>query len=278
MYIAHNSCPYDFHRKPLATVIQPTTSPTQYALKGSSVQNGIQGTFGASEAQTGTNSLHMDLSKPARWACGSNRELLGASEMEWDGPDDGPAMPGLGLHTVPYIHSCTVPYYGHGTCTVKGLGDVPMARYTVCAKWVGRPPYKAVYYSTVLTSLQNPTLIEEEGPDEDGRPMKHGNLHRQQKGKRKQAKKIMQEEDKDEDDDKDGDFSDLSSGDKSSSESKSDIQSTSASSKAKSMTHAKKKLHKATVEEVKVEDSPRNAATCNHAASPDPPTPTETMT
>ncbi|KAH9981976.1 hypothetical protein BJV74DRAFT_59463 [Russula compacta] len=23
------------------------------------------------------------------------------------------------LHTVPYTHGCTVPYYGHGTCTVK---------------------------------------------------------------------------------------------------------------------------------------------------------------
>ncbi|KAF8532547.1 hypothetical protein JB92DRAFT_3103611 [Gautieria morchelliformis] len=25
----------------------------------------------------------------------------------------------LGMHTVPYIHGCTVPYYGHGTRTVK---------------------------------------------------------------------------------------------------------------------------------------------------------------
>ncbi|KAF8513509.1 hypothetical protein JB92DRAFT_3116283 [Gautieria morchelliformis] len=145
-------------------------------------------------------------------------------------------------------------------------------------------------------------LIEEEGLDEDGRPMKHGSLHRQQKRKRKPAKKIAQEEDKDEDDDKDGDFSDSSSGDESSSESESDIadmlpsktapstkrtkstthaqqiQSALASSKAKSMTHAKKKPRKATVEEVEVEDSSRNTATCNRAASPDPPAPTETMT
>ncbi|KAF8493819.1 hypothetical protein JB92DRAFT_3127182 [Gautieria morchelliformis] len=66
-------------------------------------------------------------------------------------------------------------------------------------------------------------LIEEEGLDEDGRPMKHGNLHRQQKRKRKPAKKITQEEDKDEDDDEDGNFSDSSSGDESSSECESDV-------------------------------------------------------
>ncbi|KAF8510013.1 hypothetical protein JB92DRAFT_3119314 [Gautieria morchelliformis] len=155
-------------------------------------------------------------------------------------------------------------------------------------------------------------LIEEEGLDEDGRPMKCGNLHRQQKRKHKPAKKIAQEEDKDDDDDEDGEFSDSSSGDKSSLESESDvshhmipgheisdmlpsktapstkrtksttraqqIQLALASSKAKSMTHAKKKPRKATVEEVEVEDSSRNAVTRNRAASPDPSAPTETMT
>ncbi|KAF8493327.1 hypothetical protein JB92DRAFT_2835197 [Gautieria morchelliformis] len=66
-------------------------------------------------------------------------------------------------------------------------------------------------------------LIEEEGLDEDGRPIKYRTLHHQQKHKCKQVKKIMQEEDKDEDDDEDGDFSDSSSGDKPSSESESDV-------------------------------------------------------
>ncbi|KAF8524498.1 hypothetical protein JB92DRAFT_3250340 [Gautieria morchelliformis] len=136
----------------------------------------------------------------------------------------------VGLHTVPYIHGCTVPCYGHGTRTVTGLGDVPTARHM---------PYTP-----------------------RGRFL---SLKCQQKRKRKPAKKIAQEEDKDEDDDEDGDFSDSSSGDESSSESESDvsyhmipgheIQSALASSKTKSMTHAKKKARKATVEEV--EDSTR---------------------
>ncbi|KAF8472426.1 hypothetical protein JB92DRAFT_1915932 [Gautieria morchelliformis] len=66
-------------------------------------------------------------------------------------------------------------------------------------------------------------LIEKEGLDEDGRPMKHLNLHRQQKRKRKQPKKTMQEEVEDEDDDEDRDFSDSSSGDVLSSESESNV-------------------------------------------------------
>ncbi|KAF8491776.1 hypothetical protein JB92DRAFT_3100466, partial [Gautieria morchelliformis] len=65
--------------------------------------------------------------------------------------------------------------------------------------------------------------IEKEGLDEDGRPTKHLNLHRQQKRKCKQPKKTMQEEVEDEDDDEDRDFSDSSSGDVLSSESESNV-------------------------------------------------------
>jgi hypothetical protein len=69
-------------------------------------------------------------------------------------------------------------------------------------------------------------LIEEEGLDEDGLPMKRRNLHRQQKRKRKhkQVKKVSQDDT--EDDNEDGDFLDSSSGqsgDESSSEDKSDV-------------------------------------------------------
>ncbi|KAF8532494.1 hypothetical protein JB92DRAFT_593553 [Gautieria morchelliformis] len=40
-------------------------------------------------------------------------------------------MCGIGMHTVPYIHGCTVPYYGHSTRTIKGLCAVLTVRYTV---------------------------------------------------------------------------------------------------------------------------------------------------
>ncbi|KAF8509847.1 hypothetical protein JB92DRAFT_3119562 [Gautieria morchelliformis] len=166
------------------------------------------------------------------------------------------------------------------------------------------PGKSAVHPKRTNRGKRMVALIEEEGLDEDGRPMKHRTLHRQQKCKRKQVKKIIQEEDTDEDDDEDGDFSDSSSGDEPSSESESDvsddmipnheiadmllsktaprtkqnkattraqqIKSASASSKAKSTAHAKKKLRKAMVEEVEYEGSPRNVSVHNHATAPDP--------
>jgi hypothetical protein len=68
-------------------------------------------------------------------------------------------------------------------------------------------------------------LIEEEGLDEDGRPVKRQNLRRQQKRKRRQAKKIVPHEGEvievQEEDDEDGNFSNPTSSDESSSESES---------------------------------------------------------
>ena len=34
----------------------------------------------------------------------------------------------VGLRTVPYTYSCTVPYYGHGTRTIKHLCIVLMVQ------------------------------------------------------------------------------------------------------------------------------------------------------
>ncbi|KAH9989387.1 hypothetical protein BJV74DRAFT_878163 [Russula compacta] len=123
-------------------------------------------------------------------------------------------------------------------------------------------------------------LIKEEWLDEDGHPLKCQTLHRQQKHKHKQTKKITQPPDKDEDND--DNFLDSSSGDESSPESESDvylipndeIKSALASSKAKSTMHGKKRSHEATVEEVEDED----VSVHSRATSSDPTAVTETMT
>ncbi|KAF8234454.1 hypothetical protein L208DRAFT_1376953 [Tricholoma matsutake] len=142
-------------------------------------------------------------------------------------------------------------------------------------------------------------LIKEEGLDKDGHPMKCLiPCHHHQKCKCKQTKKTIQE-DRDDDDD-DSDFLSSGFGDESSSESDSNrsdnmilndeiadmlplktgpsnkstksttcLQQMNSTSASKSMTHAKKKSCKVTVEEVEDKDSPQNVSVCNCAASPD---------
>ncbi|KAF8515742.1 hypothetical protein JB92DRAFT_2829558 [Gautieria morchelliformis] len=111
-------------------------------------------------------------------------------------------------------------------------------------------------------------LIEEEGLDEDGHHMKCGNLHHQQKRKSGKPRRSHKERTRMRMMMKMVTFRTPALGmnqaqnltpstkrNKSTTRAQ-QIKSASASSKAKSMTHAKKKLQKAMVEEVEVEDSP----------------------